>query len=119
MTRAGARCASYCIEGSDFCYWHAPEKAEDRKQARSRGGHARHGRSLATAGGIDVALSSVGDVCKLLEATARDLLSLENSVSRARAIAYVSSVAIRALEIAELEQRLTRLEEMVGVADGK
>ena len=94
-----------------------PTWVGERKRARSRGGHGRHGRSLTTSGADLVGLASVSDVVLMLEQTARDLLALENSVSRARAVAYVCATAIRALEVADLEARLARLEELVGVAN--
>ena len=116
-TKDGRPCASYAVDGSDFCFWHCPHLVGERKRARSRGGHGRHGRSLTTSGADLVGLASVSDVVLMLEQTARDLLALENSVSRARAVAYVCATAIRALEVADLEARLARLEELVGVAN--
>jgi len=113
MTAQGQRCAAWTVNGSDFCFWHDPKLAQERKRARSAGGRARHARKLTQSGDGDVCLSSVADVVVLLERTARDLLALENSISRARAVAYVASVGLKALEVAELEERLTRLEEQV------
>ena len=113
----GQPCASYAVEGSAFCFWHCPELAEERKQARSAGGRARHGRSgvLQDGSGVLVPLKSMSDVVNLLEQTVRDLLTLENSISRARAVGYLAGVAVKALEVSELEDRIARLEEKLGV----
>ena len=119
LTKSGKRCASYAVDGSRFCYWHCPELAADRKRARSDGGRARHGRKLTTSGADLVGLRSVSDVVVVLEGAMRDLLTLENSVSRARACGYLCGQAVRALEVADLEERLARLEELVGVANGQ
>ena len=62
-----------------------------------------------------VSLETVGDVVRLLEASVRDVLQLENSVSRARCIGYLASVAVKALEVSSLEERIQRLEQLQGV----
>ena len=60
-------------------------------------------------------LGSVGDVVALLEVTVRDVLGLENSVSRARAIGFLAGIALRGLEAGELEDRIGRLEDKIGL----
>lgn len=108
----GEPCAAYAVEGSAFCFWHCPELAEARKAARVSGGLARHGRTGildASRGGVQ--LETVGDVLVLLERALSDALVLENSIARARAVGYLVSVAVKVLEVTELERRVTRLEE--------
>mgnify|MGYP001209082720 CR=1 FL=1 len=113
----GQACCAYSLLDSDFCFAHDPTKAAARKAARSAGGRARHGRTLKTTstGDQGVRLGSVADVVELLEGAVADLLALENSVARARAVGYLAGIAVRALEIAELEDRIGRLEDKVGV----
>ena len=108
----GKPCQAFAVEGSRFCFWHEPGLARERAAARSRGGRARHNRTLDGDGGT-VVLQDVGDVCRLLERVAGDLFALETSVARARAVVYVCSVAIKAFEVGELEERLDALEEKV------
>jgi len=104
------------MSGSRYCFFHDPTRSAERRQARSAGGRARHGRSLnGGQGGDVVVLASVADVVLLLERAARDLLSLENSISRARALAYVGSIAVKALEVGDLEERISALEQKLGV----
>ena len=110
----GQPCQSYAVEGSEFCFWHAPELAERRKLARTNGGRARHGRKL-NQDGTPVKLESLGDVVTVIEGALTDLLQLETSVSRARAVGSLCAVAIKALEASDLEQRIARLEAEVGV----
>ena len=45
-----------------------------------------------------------------MDAVGFDTLGLENSVSRARTLAYLAMAAIKLLDVGELEQRLTALE---------
>jgi len=116
QTKRGHRCVSWAVERSRFCFWHDPELAAARKAARSRGGRARHNRTLGNVSRSDqVTLSSVADVVTLVEGAVRDVLTLENSVARARCIGYLCGVATRALEVSDLEQRIAALEDKVGV----
>jgi len=112
----GQPCGAYAVEGSDFCFWHTPGLEQERRESRARGGRARHGRVLSTGmDGDPVVLSSVGDVVGVLERALADVMTLEQSVARARAVGYLCNVAIRALEISELERRLDVLENKLGV----
>jgi len=109
--RRGEPCQVRSLPDSDYCWFHDPDKAFERQEARSRGGRARHGRTLGESGhGGTVRLGSVADVVQLLEETVRDLFSLENSIARARAVGYLCGLAVRALEVSDLEARLTKLE---------
>lgn len=109
--RRGEPCAAYACKDSDYCYWHDPDKAAERKAARRKGGLARHGRSIGVTGDPEpVAISSVADVVRLLEQAVNDVLRLENSIQRARAIGYLAGVIVKALELGELEERVAALE---------
>jgi uncharacterized small protein (DUF1192 family) len=44
-----------------------------------------------------------------------DALSMENSMSRARTLAYLAKVALCMLEVGEMEERVAALEEMAKV----
>jgi uncharacterized small protein (DUF1192 family) len=44
-----------------------------------------------------------------------DALSMENSMSRARTLAYLAQVALRMLEVGEIEERVSTLEELAKV----
>ena len=114
--KRGDPCGAYSLLDSDFCFAHCPSKAAARKAARSAGGRARHGRSLGAVatGDQGVKLGSVGDVVALLQETVRDVLTLENSIGRARAVGYLAGIAVRALEVSDLEQRIAVLERKVG-----
>ena len=113
----GEPCAAYAVAGSRFCFWHDPQKEQERKLARVRGGLARQGRSgiVQDRQGVLIPLRNLSDVVQLVEQTVGDLLTLENSVSRARAVGYLCGVAVKALEASELEERITRLEEQLEV----
>lgn len=107
----GQPCQAWAVRGSEYCYWHDPGLAAERKAARRKGGLARHGRNIGPAGdpGV-VTIFHVADVLALLERAVNDVLRLENSIQRARAIGYLAGVIVKALELADLEERVASLE---------
>ena len=110
--RRGEPCGAFAVADSDYCYWHDPTKARERAEARRRGGQARHGRRISeTEFRPPVRVSGVDDIMSILERTILDLLRLENSISRARALIYAASVGLKALEVGELEERIAVLEQ--------
>jgi len=105
--RKGEPCAAYALSGSDFCYWHDPERAEERRAAR-------HGRKLGATGDAGpVTLDTVADVLPILADELTAVLSLEKSVSRARAVGYLAGVVLRAFEVSELQERVAALEAAI------
>ena len=110
-TRAGAPCRTYALTGSAFCWWHDPTRAEDRKEARSRGGHARHGRSIGKVGDVaPVKIDSLADVLRLLTDEINTVRGLEVGISRARTIGYLAGIVASIYQAAEFEQRLAQVE---------
>ena len=58
-------------------------------------------------------LESVPDIRRILEVAMLDILRLENSIARARTLAYLVMAAIKLLETGELEERLANLEHAI------
>lgn len=104
----GEPCGARPVTGSPYCWAHAPELAQKRAAARQRGGKASHG--LGDGPPPHVRLRAAGDVLGLLETAAGDLMALKPSAQRARGLAYLAGVALRAVEVAELEARIAALE---------
>ena len=99
---------------NDFCIMHDPEHAEEMAEARRLGGMRRR-REKAVQGAYEIeGLETVGQIQRLIEIAVMDTLSLENSIARSRALAYLAQVALKALESGELEERLVALETAVG-----
>lgn len=107
----GSLCRSWAVAGSAFCQAHEPARAAGMAEARRKGGHARHGRRIGTTGDSEpIRLQTLADVLALLERTANDLLAMENSVSRARALVALAAAWADCFETSEIERRLTALE---------
>ena len=49
ITRNGSRCKGVAIDGYDYCYAHAPDRAEERTRWASKGGR-RGGRGRGSSG---------------------------------------------------------------------
>ena len=81
-------CQAAPLKECEHCFWHSPEYAEDVAEAPRLGGLRRR-REVAVSGG------------------------LENSVARARTLAYLAMTAIKLLEVGEPEQRLAGLEAAI------
>ena len=109
----GQTCQAAPVKEGDHCFWHSPEYAEDVAEARRLGGLRRR-REVAVSGSYAFAgLQSVADIRRILEIAVLDMLGLENSIARARTLAYLATTAIKLLEVGELEQRLASLEAAV------
>ena len=116
----GTPCNAYAGTGSDYCYHHDPARAAERRRARSKGGRARHGRTIGPVAADPVgaapafSLDTMTGVTGLLQHAINQTLQLENSIARARALGYLSGVLIKALDIATLEERVLILEQLLG-----
>ena len=118
-TQQGGRCGANPQRDKDFCFWHDPENAEEMAEARRLGGLRRR-REKAVSGAYDIeGLESVAQIRRLLEVAVMDTLSLENSVARARTLAYLAQTALKTLEVGEFEERLRALETTVGSKKGR
>lgn len=109
----GSLCRAAPLKDSEFCLFHSPEHKAEVAEARRLGGLRRR-REVAVAGAYDFGgLGSVCDIRRLLEVAVLDVLSLENSVARARTLAYLAQTALKALQLGEMEERLAALEAAV------
>jgi hypothetical protein len=93
---------------------HSPEHAKEVQEARRLGG-LRRKREVTVSGAYDFeGLETVSGIRRLVEVAVLDTLGMENSMARSRTLAYLAQVALRTLEVGELEQRIAVLEQVVG-----
>lgn len=111
ITRGGSRCKLEATHGS-YCWSHAPETAEARKQRARRGGQAGgNGR----AGGV----ASVQQIRREVRAVIGGVLNDKIERRRAAVVFQGFNVLLRAVEVErrlveqeDLERRIERLEEL-------
>jgi hypothetical protein len=99
---------------SGLCFMHDPEHAQEATEARELGGRRRKRESTIAAAFDFEGLDSVPKLRRLLEIVGVDLLGLENSIPRGRAIISLVQAAAKLLEVGEHEERLEAIEAVVG-----
>lgn len=109
----GMPCGMHRLSGSPYCWSHDPGAAQERAEARRRGGQSaqrRLGRSPEEAY-LGVTLHDIPAVRRLLEIAAEGTLALGNSAVRNRTLASIATVAVRVFEAGEVEVRISALEQ--------
>jgi hypothetical protein len=114
--RRGEPCGMPPLAESAHCWAHDPARARDRAAARKEGGRRRQ---AAAAAGPDeprapVPLRDVGSVQAQLERAVADTLVQPNGAPRSRTLGYLLGIALRAIEVGELEERLAAVEQRLG-----
>jgi hypothetical protein len=110
----GAPCNAYAVAGSIYCFQHHPELAAQRRHARSKGGYARHGRSIGSVGQAEpIPLDTMTDVVALLQWAINQTRQLENSLHRNNTLGSLATQLMKALDMATLEARLAEMEHIL------
>jgi len=119
ITEKGEPCRQAPLRGEGYCFWHHPEHTEEATEARRLGGLRRRKEGI-TQGAYDFdGLEDVTKIRRLLEIAVVDTLGLAPSIARSRTLAYLVQMALRALEVADLEGRLEALEAVLHPRTGE
>jgi hypothetical protein len=102
-------CRANVTAGSEFCFFHDPDRAADREAAQRAGGLRNKAVSLST-DTPDCDLRSAGAVITLLGTTINQVRRGQIDPRISNAIGYLAATLLKALEIGNLEQRLSDLE---------
>lgn len=106
----GRPCRATPMRDEPFCFWHAPETADEAAEARRLGGlHRRKKKSVAAIYGFG-GLRTIIDIQALLETAAIETLAIENSIARNRALAGMAATAAKLIELGDLAERVAALE---------
>jgi hypothetical protein len=113
----GERCGADAQTGKSLCVFHDPARATDGRRARRAGGVNRsRTAAVLPVDTPDHPLESPRDVSHLLAKSINQLLRGELDPRIANAMGYLSTVLLRALEQGPLEERMAKLEAMLGLA---
>jgi hypothetical protein len=113
-TKKGAPCNAYAVSGSAYCFHHDPALAPQRKQARSKGGQARHSRRIGPVGQAQpLPLNTTTDVVALLQWAIDQTRQLENSLHRNSTLGSLAGKLLKAFDKAALEERVADLEHIL------
>jgi hypothetical protein len=117
ITQAGTACKGIPIEGSQWCYVHHPDHAEERRRHGSKGGK-RGGRGRPQA--------ELSDIKRRLSDLADDVLAGRQDKAVAAVASQVLNVYLRAISVEtklkeqfELVERLESLEEGLEQSRGR
>ena len=106
----GELCRMAPLRDGQFCWVHSPERVKEVQEARRLGGLRRRRESAISSAYQFESLNSVEGIRRIVLIAVLDALSTENSIARARTLAYLAQVALHTLEVGDLEQRLSVLE---------
>ena len=102
ITKGGQRCHADPQTGKDWCFMHDPDQKKKQAEARKQGGEART-RQVSPEITLppdlpDVPLENSYNVFELMTETVHHLQCRKMDVRAAKAIAYLSSLLLRALK---------------------
>jgi hypothetical protein len=109
----GTRCNSSVLPGSNFCFFHDPAKAAERRGAQALGGRQNRLKTLYSRAS-DMKIRDCGDVVTLMSEAINQVRKGAIDPRVANAVGYLVNVVIKALEQDELETRIERLEALLG-----
>ena len=93
------------MEGVEFCFSHNPDTQAKKEQAVLRGGFAPKPRKEAKR--LDpIPVRSTKDILALLEDTINQVRTEPMTHQKANCVGYLANIAIRALEVDELDEKL-------------
>jgi hypothetical protein len=107
-----SRCQAAALPNSDFCFFHDPSKAAERRAAQSDGGRQGKMKTLPF-NAPDVNIEDCQDVVGLISETINQVRKGQIDPRVANAVGYLANVLIRAVNQGELERRLAELEGIV------
>ena len=107
-----SKCEVAALADSEFCFFHDPAKAGERKAAQSLGGHGNRLRVL-NPDIPDIKVESSRDMIALLCETINQVRKGEIDSRRAYALGYLANMVMAGIERNDLEMRIRRLEDIL------
>jgi len=118
VTKQGKPCKAIAQSGSDYCFFHDPNKSDKHKEARQKGGKNRcfpPTRTTLPKKTVDVVITSADDVISLLSETISQVRRGDIDPKVANSINQCANVILRAREQGDIDERIKKLAEKVGV----
>jgi len=122
ITRGGSRCSSPVLPGSSYCFLHAPEMAEARREAARKGGRNRSAKARAQRQ-IPEAMTPA-ELSGWLSALFRSVVSGRTEPKVGAAAATIAKVLLEARAVADqptiedLQEQLALLRTMIERSSG-
>jgi hypothetical protein len=110
-TKSGTPCRTRPQQGSEFCYFHDPNRKEERLAASAAGGKAGKARTLPPDTPL-MTLRTPADGCRLMEYTINMLLRDKITHQVANSVAIQLNLWLKAAELQIVAERLGPLEAL-------
>ena len=105
-----SQCEANAMAEFELCFSHNPKVVSEKMAAVRKGGKSPKPRKTSNQR-KPIPIRDIGDVLSLLEGTINELRTEEALThQRANSIGYLSGIILRALEVKELEDRVSTLE---------
>lgn len=98
------------LKGSAYCFTHDPTNGARRAAARKLGGARTRVGHGSDAANIPENITTIAQAMTILDYTLRELLELENSIQRSRALIALVGGYVDAVRVGELEARMIAIE---------
>jgi hypothetical protein len=108
----GSRCQAVVPPQSNYCIFHDPSKAAERREARASGGRANRMKTLGAAT-PDAKIRDCRDALALISDTINQVRKGEIDPRVANCVGFLANIAMRAFEQGEMEARIERLERLI------
>lgn len=96
-----------------YCFAHDPERVEEAAEARRLGGLRRRKEGTIAVAYDLPGLDTLDGIRRVFDIVVADLLGLENTVARSRALIAAATGATKLLSIGEHEDRIAALEAVL------
>jgi hypothetical protein len=107
-------CQAVALPGSEFCFFHDPSKAEQRREAQAQGGRQNRMKTLEDSA-PDVKLEDSGDAIALITETINEARKGKIDPRVANSVGFLANILIKAVEKNKLETRIEQLEALLNV----
>lgn len=112
VSEGGIRCKAFALAGSGFCLSHDPEKHEARMERAKKGGEADSYRNLElTLQPLQV--TSAGDIVTASVQLINEIREGKLPPKIANSIGYLLGIALKAIEISDVERRVETIERVI------
>lgn len=109
-TTNGKPCKMPATKGGRYCFTHNPATRAAQAAARKLGGYRSATPHAGNPEAIPAEVASLADAGKILNYALAELLVMDNSIPRARALLALFDSYVKSFEIGELEKRIQALE---------
>ena len=116
-TKRGVACQSFALPGSAYCFMHDPEQRVARATALAKGG--AQASKLRAIKGRRSKLATASELVAFTAGVIHDVMEGRLETDTARVVLYGVSIQRQLVEVADLERRLTVLEERFGDQPGR